>query len=91
MKYIFSLLVYLISIVCNAQLQDTTVVFNGKEYVLHKMEQGETLYQLSRKYRVSFSSVKEGNPDKGDEIGLSDLVRIPSTYILLENKLIHCS
>jgi len=45
------------------------------------MEQGETLYQLSRKYKVAFSSIKQGNPDKGDEVSLNELVRIPCTYI----------
>ncbi|MFT6746057.1 MAG: LysM repeat protein [Glaciecola sp.] len=81
MKYIFSVIVLLASLICQGQLQDSTVIFNGKEYSLHKMEQGETLYQLSRKYKVSFSSVREGNPDKGDEVGLGDLIRIPSSYI----------
>lgn len=62
-------------------MQDSTVQFNGKKYCLHKMEQGETLYQLSRKYKVAFSSIRQGNPDKGDEVGLGEIVRIPCTYI----------
>lgn len=82
MKYLFSLLVFFCCFVSFSQIQDTTVQFKGKKYCIHKMEQGETLYQLSRKYKVAFSSIKEGNPDKGDEVSLGELVRVPCSYIL---------
>ena len=85
MKYIFILSITLLNLVSLGQIQDSTVQFAGKGYCLHKMEQGETLYQLSKKYKVAFSLIKEANPEKGDSIALGELVRIPCNYILSSN------
>jgi len=77
MRYLFSFLVFLSGFASLAQTLDSTTTFNGEQFCLHKLEQGETLYQLCGKYNVSFSSVREANPDKGDSLDLGEIVRIP--------------
>ena len=60
-----------------SQLLDSTSVEEGKKMCFHRMQQGQTLFALSRLYKVGYSVIKTNNPDKGDEIALGDLIRIP--------------
>lgn len=61
---------------------------SGRSFIIHKVEKGETLYRLSRRYSVDVSSIVDVNPeaDKGIQVG-QDL-RIPfqtSTGTIPEN------
>ena len=79
LRSIFFLL--FLSLIGRAQLLDTAVVENGKSFCFHKMEQGQTLFALSRYYKIGYSIIKANNPDKGDEIALGDLIRLPCALI----------
>ncbi len=50
----------------------------GKQYILHKVEQGETLYSLSRRYGADLQAIMGVNPgvDKGLKIGA--MLKIPT-------------
>lgn len=63
------------------QVKDTVVNFKGKEYCIHAMQKGETLFQLSRTYQMAYSKIKEANPEQGDAIALGTAIRIPCKYI----------
>ncbi len=49
---------------------------NGKNYVKHKVESGETLYRLSKRYGASVDDIKAENPDveKGFKEGMTLLI-----------------
>lgn len=49
----------------------------GKYYVVHRVEQGETLYSLTRRYGVELKSVVEANGIVGNQISLDQQLRIP--------------
>ena len=40
-----------------------TEIINGKKVIVHKVEQGQTLYSIARKYSVSVDAIKQLNPD----------------------------
>jgi LysM repeat protein len=50
---------------------------NGKVYVLHRVEQKETLYSISRRYGVTIAAIIEQNPksDAGLEVG--QVLKVP--------------
>ncbi|MEM6842989.1 MAG: LysM peptidoglycan-binding domain-containing protein [Bacteroidota bacterium] len=51
---------------------------NGETYVLHQIDRGETLFSLSRRYRVSIQEIKEANPEKEiSSLPLGDTLRAP--------------
>lgn len=54
---------------------------DGKLYVLHRVEQGQTLYSLVRKYGTSIQSIKEANPGLPDNVRYDQVVRIPATNL----------
>ncbi len=52
-------------------------IINGKTFVVHKVDERETLYGISRRYNVTVNQILEFNPtaDAGLEIG--QLLRVP--------------
>jgi LysM repeat protein len=55
-----------------------TEVVNGKEYYLYPIEQGNTLYSISRKFNVTLQELTEANPDAEKGLSVGQLLRIPS-------------
>ena len=49
----------------------------GKEYFVHTVEQGQTLYSLSKAYDVSVDELIFENPDASDGLAIGQLIRIP--------------
>ncbi len=81
MKNIFAGFFLLMSLLSLGQGVDSTVVFEGKTYCIHRIQKGETLSQLSRAYQMAYSLVRGGNPELGDELPLGTAVRIPCNYM----------
>lgn len=78
MKNFFLFIILFFSIAGFSQIKsDSSVVVNGKKYCFHQLQKGETLYQLSRTYKVAYSVIKEANPNKGDSLQLGELIKIP--------------
>lgn len=52
-------------------------VINGKVYVLHQVEEGETVYSISQKYRVNMRKIVAVSPEvkKGLTVGM--VIRVP--------------
>lgn len=52
-------------------------VINGKVYVLHKVEEGETVYSISKKYRARMREIVAASPEvkKGLKIGM--IIKVP--------------
>ena len=63
-----------------AQPRGATVqTINGKKYYVHTVKKGETLYEISKKYKVSLADVLNENPGKEDKIDIGDKIKIPVT------------
>lgn len=53
---------------------------NGKTYIQHKVEKGETLYALSRKYNQSVDDIKASNGNS-TALSVGEIVLIPSKAV----------
>lgn len=63
------LVLSLLFFIANAQEQD---------FISHKIKSGESLYALTKKYKISLEEIKKANPDLGAKIDIGTVVRIPS-------------
>ncbi len=50
---------------------------NGKQYYIHSVEAGQTLYALSNLYDVPVDELVFENPDAADGLSIGELLRIP--------------
>lgn len=50
---------------------------NGKTYVLHRVEAGQTLYAVMRKYKTTIKALKDANPGMKDNLSVGQMVRVP--------------
>lgn len=51
---------------------------NGKTYVIHKVEPGQTLYAVMRKYQTTIKALKDANPGMKDNLSVGQVVRVPA-------------
>ncbi len=56
---------------------------DGKRFIVHRVNQGQTLYAIARRYNSSVSAIKAANPDIKDAVRYGQSVRVP----LAENNL----
>lgn len=50
---------------------------NSRLYIIHQVEQGETLYSISRKYGVSVDDILKANPGMGKNLKIDMTIFIP--------------
>ncbi len=50
---------------------------NGKTYILHKVDPGQTLYAVMRRYGVSVGEIKAANAGMADNLRTDQVIRIP--------------
>jgi len=82
MKYILNILFFSLLIILaepsHAQnQQDKIVTEDGRQYILHQIKTGETIFSLTKKYKMDRSELEHLNPGlaKGPSIG--DVIKIP--------------
>jgi LysM repeat protein len=51
----------------------------GKIYVLHKVNQGQTMFAVVRQYGTTIQSLREANPGISDNVQLGQTLRVPYT------------
>lgn len=49
----------------------------GKRFILHRVDQGQTLYAIARRYGRSVADLKAANPDLSESVRYDQVVRIP--------------
>ncbi|GAB3640962.1 hypothetical protein GCM10027423_15980 [Spirosoma arcticum] len=49
----------------------------GKRFILHRVDQGQTLYAIARRYGRSVADLKAANPDMSESVRYDQVVRIP--------------
>ncbi|HBF87152.1 MAG TPA: hypothetical protein DDX39_00815 [Bacteroidales bacterium] len=52
-------------------------ILSAGKYIVHKVEQSQTLYAISKIYNVTVDEIKSNNPLIGEGIKIGDLIRIP--------------
>jgi LysM repeat protein len=66
------------SLKINAQVDTTTVhQINGKDYYIHNIEQGNTLYFLSKVYNTPIDIIQKENPSVNDGLSVGEKIFIP--------------
>ncbi|MFD2573197.1 LysM peptidoglycan-binding domain-containing protein [Spirosoma soli] len=50
---------------------------DGKRFILHRVDEGQTLFAIARRYRRSVAEIKAANPDMNESVRYDQLVRIP--------------
>lgn len=55
------------------------VVFNGKEYYIHIVEKGQTLYSLARVYEIPMEEIIFENPSAKIQLSIGQELKIPVT------------
>ena len=84
------LIVLLVIFIINAEVLSAPVDslrterINGKLYIIHQVDPQETLFALSRRYKVSVDQIRENNPIAANEIKIGDIIRVPYTMLAEE-------
>jgi LysM repeat protein len=50
---------------------------DGKVFILHQVEQKETLYSLSKRYHVTIAAITSANPSSENGLAIGQILRIP--------------
>jgi LysM repeat protein len=50
---------------------------NGKQYIIHQIDQKETLYSISRRYNVPITAILEVNPAADGGLATGQLLKVP--------------
>ena len=57
---------------------NNNAISNSGNYITHKFQSGETLWALSRKYKVSVDAIQKANPSlKATSIRVGTKIKIP--------------
>lgn len=56
-----------------------TEMIDGKMFIIHRVEQKETLFSISRKYGVALIVMVESNPKAGSGLEVGALINVPYT------------
>ena len=51
----------------------------GKTFVVHKVEPGQTLYAVMRKYKTTIQALKDANPGMNENLVTGQTVRVPKS------------
>jgi len=54
-----------------------TETINGKVVVVHRVEEKETLYSLSRRYGTTVDDILQLNPDANDGLEIGEILKVP--------------
>jgi LysM repeat protein len=88
MRYIFclTLLAGLLTGMVSARAKGTNVVdsvgvekVGGKIFVLHRVNQGQTMFAVVRQYGTTIQSLRDANPGMSDQILSGQTIRVPYT------------
>lgn len=52
-------------------------VIDGREFYLHSVSQGETLFSISQAYEISLDELLDANPGLEDNLFIGEILRIP--------------
>ncbi len=79
-RYLFLLSLFVCaSGIINAQniKVNEVVVIKGEKYVLHQVRTGETIFSISRDYKIDRSVLLQNNPKISEGLNIGDILKIP--------------
>ncbi|GAB4023469.1 DPBB and LysM peptidoglycan-binding domain-containing protein [Spirosoma koreense] len=50
---------------------------NGKRFILHRVDEGQTLYAIARRYKRSVAEIRTANPELKESVRYGQLVKVP--------------
>ena len=83
MKFFRSLflLTFFAFVVSNLQAQDLNdneiVVIKGEKFVLHQVRTGETIFSISRDFKIDRSILLQHNPKISEGLDIGEVLKIP--------------
>jgi LysM repeat protein/ABC-type branched-subunit amino acid transport system substrate-binding protein len=57
--------------------ENEIVVIKGEKFVLHQVRTGETIFSISRDFKIDRSDLKKYNPDISDGLDIGEILKIP--------------
>ena len=91
-NYLFVFLIFGLILTVHAQKDNISrksvvkTVKDGKEYIIHTVTKGQTLYSLSKTYKVSIEDIEKENPDVKNGLKPSMEILIPTGKIMKQEK-----
>lgn len=52
---------------------------DGKRFILHRVEEGQTLYSIARRYNTSVEFIQQANQALGNAVHYNQVIRVPTT------------
>ena len=80
-------LLFLISFSLNAELPKDSIgmeTINGQTFVIHKVDEKETLFAISRRYRTTVDVILQYNTSAGNGLEIGQILKVP--YAKQESK-----
>ena len=76
---IFVLFFFLVSGVAHSQnlKENELVVIQGEKFILHQVRTGETVYSISRNFKVDSSELLKYNPGISKGLSIGEILKIP--------------
>lgn len=59
---------------------------NGKIFVLHKIDKGQTMYSLVRRYKTTIKAIKDANPGIEDQLKFEQVIKVPYELAVAASK-----
>lgn len=50
---------------------------NGKVFVIHKIDKGQTMYSLVRRYKTTIKAIKDANPGIEEQLKFEQIIKVP--------------
>jgi len=57
--------------------EDEIVVIKGEKFISHQVRTGETIYSISKKYKIEQSVLEKHNPKIADGLSIGQMLKIP--------------
>ncbi len=74
-----------IPVISNApELPENYFGLSKKDFIYHKIRQGQTIYFLSKKYNISKEILYEYNPEARSGLQIDQVIKIPKKHVILK-------
>jgi len=79
MKFVLISFSLMLCFLAKAEVLDSIKVesIDGKNYILHEVDEKETLYSISRRYKVSLKEISDFNGLEKNQIDIGQVLKIP--------------
>lgn len=84
-KYCLSCLLCLASFIFFAQTKSTNIqTIDGKNFYIHKIEKGQSLYSITKLYNVTLDDLYNNNPELKNGVKANQEIKIPNSVAVVK-------